>query len=335
MSRIVATQLIGSGYAQFVDDQIVSLGRTPIMLIAWWGITGRSMVWKTSDKGIQVKLSPTLLIAPVVIVTANIMAVIYALTQLQQMKSGYFVQLYIYSFSLVWVLFNIWKVGQWILKTIQAARRPHGEYQFEAPVPLLDETGQLLGHFNRLSTTNGEAILNEKAALSPETSIQLLLPGHCVRVRLTDIKKSGKHHHLSFQCEDQESHWRLRLSLYSIDWHRQIRLAPFSAQTRKRDLGGFWQAARFSRGDSPAQWAVFQAPDETSAPRHLMVTCQLSVGDEIALGYLRCGQVQEDRYRIQEEIKVTPKLSRDLNNQNYSLYKLDDSNAFLRVKLGI
>jgi cellulose synthase (UDP-forming) len=320
--RIGSVILLGGGYVRFIDDQVISLGRMPIILVAWWGLTGRSMVWKVSQKTSQARISWPLLIPHFAIIVLNLGVISYALIRLEKLELNHFVQLYIYSFSLVWVFFNIWKAFEWIYKSIQVAGKTSEEYRFAAPIPFLDQGGNPLGHFDRLSTREGTASFRQGFHPEAETPVQLLLPGRNVAAVLAPAT-SGETNLYSFRCDDPDGLLWLRQTLYSVDWHRQIRLAPFCRQTQEKGLGRPWVAASLLWAHAPASWAVFQPPDEALSVQHLIAASPLNAGEEVTLCHLQAGRMQRGRYRIRAQIPVHPPIPRDLNRQNYFLFQLD------------
>lgn len=326
--RIGSFLLIGGGYVRFVDDQVVALGRMPINLAAWWGATGRSTSWKPSGKKRQDGVPVSALMPHVAIIAMNIAVIAYLCIHWMPRHWTWqeFTPFYISFFCLLWVFFTIWKSWQWIYKAILVTQHFGQEYLFQAPVPLLDETGRGIGHFLRLSTTEGEIVTTTSPALTNGMKIQLLVPGASVPARVTGVNQNDTKWRIKFVCEDSDSLWWLRQSLYSVDWHRLIRLAPLSRQTQRQGLAGFWQAA-WLEIDGKSHWAAFQASDSMAKPKHLLVTRPLPVGQSICLYWLKDGQIQQQFFEIMGEKIVNPPFPKDLNDQSYFIFKLDSSSS--------
>jgi len=113
---------------------------------------------------------------------------------------------------------------------------------------------------------------------------------------------------LEMEALDDESGEKLRRSLYSVDWHRMVRLSKHLHTTRKAGLAGDWQPCVLD-GSAWALWLPSGC---------LMVAGEKSPGDrfELRMGSKVLQAVVESR------IEPPRPVPRGLNDNLFNFYKM-------------
>lgn len=311
----------GAGYLPFLATQIFTTGKLFPQLIATRGLLGKSLGWQVSLKNVLGRVSFGMLAPHFMILTIGGLALAYALLRV----TGWIPVLtppvggnFILSFACFWVGFNLWRSWRWIRDTIGLTLRTHHEYQFEVKLPILDEHGQWLGVTDRLSTTEAKVTWLGKGTLTPGQMLHLVTPGHVIPITL---RKTDGPDGLSFECADDHGLDLLRRGLYSVDWHRKLRLAQWATEAHRQGLGGLWQAALLRNGGEWA-WAML-LPGSGQGNATLLISAAWQIGQKIELQSLVNGEMTHQCWTIEAEIVPDFPMPRGLNDQNFSFLKID------------
>ncbi len=255
---VISGRLACGGYVRFLPGQVFSMGKMFMQVECTRGLFGRKMQWQISLKNVLGSIHYGKLLAHILMLVASFVAILYCVLRLMEVipsPSPPAGGAALMAVAMVWVLLNCWRSWRWITDSVRLTLRTHREYMFEARVPVLDESGAWVGSTTRLSTMQLEVQWHAGAKQPACGDILLLLiPGHTVRVivqeqataRLTEVTPASP--------QDKEL---LRRSLYSVDWHRMLKLAPHSHMARERGLSGHWEPAVLMQ----------EAEDGTSTPR--------------------------------------------------------------------
>jgi cellulose synthase (UDP-forming) len=324
--QILLGLVIGGGFVRFIDGQIFAIGRLHLFLAGTMGLFGRRMRWQVSLKNVLGTVSFSLLLPQILISATGILAITYALARefniLSQPSPGRDLD-YIGLISCLWIVFNTLRALYWIRETIVLAGYTHQEYMFEVPISILDMKGGLLGHATRLSTREALASWLEGKTPQAGQAIQFLIPGYIVKSQISAIKNDGA---FSFTCAEPSQLERLKRSLYSVDWHKQIHLAPLSYRAKKENLDGPWQPAavylQSTAADSPS-WAVIQTKGENNSRPKLIISEPLQARDKLVVKWLHNRQERESAFSIHAIIHTEHQIPKDLNDCQYMILELD------------
>ena len=325
--QILLGLVIGGGFVRFIDGQIFAIGRLHLFLAGTMGLFGRRMRWRVSLKNVLGTVSLSLLFPQILISATGMLALAYFLAR--ELDLFYQPSLnraldYVGSISCLWIVFNTLRALYWIRKTIVLAERTHQEYMFEVPVPILDVNGRLLGHATRLSTQEGLASWLEGKMPQAGQAVQFLIPGHIVKSQISAIKSDGA---FSFTCEEPSQFERLKRSLYSVDWHKHIAIAPRSYRTRKEGLNGPWQPASVCLQSAAIAsgpfWAVIQTKEENNSRPKLIISEPLQPGDKLLVKWFHNRQEREGSFSIHAIVPTEYQIPKDLNGHQYMILELD------------
>jgi cellulose synthase (UDP-forming) len=319
---------IGGGYIQFLAGQIFAIGRMHLFIAGSTGLFGRRMRWRISRKNVLGVISPSLLLPQIILAVIGCLSLIYALARefnlVAQAPPARKVD-YMVFVACAFITFNTLRSLYWIKKTIIQARYTHQEYLFEVPIPIMDENQKPLGHASRLSTTEGHAFWLEENPPQVGRVIQFLIPGHAVAAQIAKVGSDGL---FSFTCSESYGQERLKRSLYSVDWHRQIRQAPLCYRPQKEGLQGPWHPAIVHRRSSDANkpfWAAIQTgKTDRQAPR-LIVSESVQVGEKLVLQWFQNQQLQEAIFSAGFVIHSEYQIPKDLNDRRYWILELDET----------
>ena len=321
--QILLSLIVGAGFIRFIHGQMFAIGRLHLLLFATMGLFGRRMRWQVSLKNVLGTVSFSLLLPQILISITGILALVYVggreLSFLNQPSPARHLD-YIVAASSLWIVFNTLRAFYWIKETIALAKDTHQEYMFEVPIPILDTGDRLLGHVTRLSTKEGRASWLEGKAPQVGQDIRFLVPGHVVKSQISAKRNDGA---FSFTCAEPSDLERLKRSLYSVDWHQQIQLAPRSYRTKKENLNGPWYpAAVHLRSATPAIpfWAVIQTKDEK--PK-LIVSEPLKLGETLIIKWSHGGEEQEATFLVRAIVPEKYPIPKDLNDRQYKILELD------------
>ena len=302
---VAAMVAAGGGYTRFFTGQVFSMGKLFMQLESTRGLLGKKMAWQISLKNVLGRVSWGKLALHVALLIGSALALLAGVLR----YAGVWGDGRIpdaggvgFALAIAWVLVNGWRSWKWISDSVRLTRRTHREYLFEAELPVLDENGQWLGHTRRVSTQQAEVVWQKRP--QDGQKLQLLIPGHAVWMRV----KSTAGEFLEMEAVDGDSHEKLRRSLYSVDWHRMVRLSKHLHTTQKAGLAGDWQPCVLDG----ASWALW-LPSGC-----VMVAGEKLPGDrfELRMGSKVLQAVVESR------IEPPRPVPRGLNDNLFNFYKM-------------
>lgn len=269
------------------------------------------MAWQTSLKNVLGRVSWARLSMHVVLLVASGAAILFCVLRLlgvwgmQHPLIGGPTMLALAAF---WVLLNCWRSWRWISDSIRLTRCTHREYLFEAELPVLDAGGAWLGHTRRLSTIQAEVVWKKRPQAGQR--LQILIPGHCVSVVVSDAMGEF----MEMECADAQSHDLLRRSLYSVDWHRMVRLSRHMHATREKGLGGEWQPC-VVQGQFWGLWLPVPEGHENDC---IMLAGAFSPGEVLEVE-TAIGTTQQV---LMEPILPHRPVPKGLNNTDFNFYRM-------------
>jgi len=331
MSVVVFTQLVlmwllqiaSAGYIRFVPSQIFSMGIMFVQIAATQGLLGKKMVWQTSLKNVLGKVSPGKLLLHVLLLVISVLAIslsiLFATRVIAHpgMNEERSIMLYM---STLWVGFNCWRSWRWISDSVRLTRRTHREYLFEVKLPVRDEHGAWVANTVRLSTQQCEVRwLVPETQREPGQPLQVLIPGHTIHLRV-DVVDGNM---MEITCADETSRDLLRRSLYSVDWHRQIRLCKHMRATRLKGLGGDWQPVIIHDvGRQDATWALWLPAPAGFQQDRLMVAADYPSGQILEIEHRTKGRSARQRHVVGNEIIPHRFVPRGMNNNHFHFYEM-------------
>lgn len=310
---------MGAGYARFLGTQVFVAGKMFLQLAATRGLLGKKLGWQVSLKNVLGHISFGLLAPHVVILILCGAAVIYAMLRLSgvlPMLDASVSGKLVLGVSSAWVCCSFWRSWRWIRDAVELTRHTHREYLFEAVMPVLGVDGKWLGCTRRLSTS--QAVVDWLDDAKPYSGIEAhcVTPGYVVEIKLGATDNEGGH---AIECSNESGLDRLRRALYSVDWHRQLRLAKWASEAYRQGLGGDWLPALIRQESGPA-WAMMLKRDRGWC---LVTSAAVSVGQAIHLERLSNKSVVTEARRIAAEIVPDYPMARGLNDQCFRFFEVD------------
>ena len=331
--QVILGLIIGAGFVRFIPGQIFGIGRMHLCIAGTAGLFGGKMRWRVSRKNVLGNVSLALLLPQIFVGVTGFGAVIYALIRefgLMSQKAPSRSVDYMVFMACAFIFFNTLRSVYWVWKTISQAGQTHQEYMFEVPVPVCDEHHRPLGQVTHLSTTEARPVwLNGETSLAGRV-VRFLIPGHSVAARIEEMRPDGS---FSFTCVDAEGLNRLKRSLYSVDWHMQIRVAPVCHRTRMENLAGPWYSAvvRRDKVDNSAFWAVIQPAGSAHTRVKLMTGESIEPGENLTIEWAQNEQSRQDRRIVSGLCSTKYRIPKDLNDRTYHIFDLDPVSDLTKI----
>lgn len=322
---VVLLSAQGGGFLPLLPSLVFSLGRMPMALRGFLGISGRKLPWVVSRKNVLAEIEWRLIRPMVLIFVISCAGLIFCVWNWWRGQSGSVAEDLLPGvgcgelafFAGTYVLFNAWNSGRWIRDAIQLSRRTKRHYMFEITAPVLDEAGAWVATTRRISQDGMELESPLREGFGRDGVGHILLPSGPVRVKATPVEQG-----MWELATDPEEAWRLRQSLYAVDWHRMIRLCPLSQRARSECRAGPWHPAVRRGADTLPGWAMIQMPD-AHQPCLLLAPAGLEADSELLLEWECEGQRRQGRARVGKEIPLNFAVPKDLNGCVCSVYGLD------------
>ncbi len=308
---IAAVTSATGGFLRFLPGQVFSMGRLFLQLECTRGLLGKKMAWQTSLKNVLGRVSWARLSMHVVLLVLSGVAILFCVLRLLGLWGMHDPMLggpAMLALAAFWVLLNCWRSWRWISDSIRLTRRTHREYLFEAELPILDESGAWLGHTRRLSTIQAEVVWKKRPQAGQ--GLHILIPGHRVSV----VVKDATGEIMEMECLDASSFDLLRRSLYSVDWHRMVRLSRHMHATKEKGLGGEWQPC-IVQGQF---WGLWLPAPEGHENDRIMLAGGFSTGEVIEI------ETAEGRTKrvLLEGIRPHRPVPRGLNDTQFHFHKM-------------
>lgn len=316
------------GFVRFLPGQIFSMGKIFLQMECTRGLFGRKMKWQISLKNVLGSIHYGRLAPHIALLGGSLAAVLYTLLRalklvpdVNPVPGG----APVVALASVWVLLNCWRSWRWIADSVRLTRRTHREYLFEAAVPVLDAAGRWIGSTTRLSTGQLEAVWHAGLVPpEPGSTLNLLIPGCCAGMTVQPGSTAGL---LEVAPADAGTQAVLRRSLYSVDWHRMLKLSGHSFQARAQGLGGDWQAAVWldDTAGAPAvpRWAQLLHAHSASATRKVLLrTPGLPDGSFIRLQTHDEGGCHLKKWRTLSQTIPSVPMPRGMNNDSFGFFEI-------------
>lgn len=321
---VIALGLACGGYVRFLPGQVFSMGKMFMQIECTRGLFGKKMKWQISLKNVLGSVHYGKLAAHILMLAVSFLAILFCAlraTNVIPSPTPPVGGLPLMLLAAVWVLLNCWRSWAWITDSVRLTLRTHREYLFEAAVPVLDEKGRWLGSTTRLSTMQLEVRWHAGVPL-PATgeTLQLLIPGHAVRV----VVQQGGSADLLEVAPANETSWNLlRRSLYSVDWHRMVRLSAHSFEACQQGLGGEWEPVVFLDGDAP-RWGLKLRRHSASASHCLMLEgAGLEAGNSVKFLFLNEGSPMSQQACILTRVTPSKSVPCGLNDNHFSFFEIE------------
>lgn len=321
---VLAMNLACGGFVRFLPGQVFSMGKLFMQMECTRGLFGKKMAWQISLKNVLGSIHYGKLAAHILLLAGSALALVYAVLRMLKLVPDPFPMAGGPSVTLlacVWVLLNCWRSWRWITDSVRLTRRTHREYLFEATLPVLDEGGRWIGSTTRLSTRQLEVRWHPGApAPLPGATLRLLIPGHEVRVV---VQEGGTPALVEVSPENAAAWDVLRRSLYSVDWHRMVRLSGECFQARQRGLGGEWEPVVFLDGDAP-RWGLKLRRHSGSTSHCLMLEGAVpGPGNTVKFLISNEGSPRSQQANILTRVIPSAPVPRGLNDNRFSFFEIE------------
>lgn len=306
--------LTGMGWLNFYRRQVFAIGRMHLSLAALSALFGKNLRWNVAVKNVIGIVSWGVLTPQIIMLILGVLAILLSLKGVvwnwlhhEKLPLHSFVALY----GSLWMGYNVVRLIDWLRSARGLLNRKGRDYLFEVSLPLLDSAGRCVARTSRISHL--EVMLEAPNPSLSGTSLTLLLPGEHISIKL-EPSTDGTLHPYTFNNEAQRM--ILQRSLYSADWHRQIRLAPHCETTREAGLQGPWQTAVLNLSGSP-QWSVcMREPNSLT----LITAAPLNPGQPFTLDLASMEGGTTCKGTITGEITPPYKIPRDLNDHQCRIF---------------
>lgn len=318
--QVVMMVVLGAGYLRFLGTQVFVAGKMLLQMSATPALLGKKLGWQVSLKNVLGKISVGLLAPHVFILLLCGIALVYAGLRLFSVLPMFDVSA---SGKLVlivatgWVTCGFWRSWRWIRDAVELARHTHCEYLFEAVMPLMDGSGEWLGYTRRLSTS--QADVQWLGGIRHAAGIQAVCvaPGKALPLAITSVDAAGV---AEISCAEDASYDYLRRALYSVDWHRQLRLAQWASEAHRQGLGGQWLPACIRHDDGRVSWAMLLRHE---AGAKLVTAVEIKIGETLLIEHVFDNRLIANAYRAVAEIEPEVPMARGLINQRFSFFEID------------
>lgn len=276
-------QEIGCGFSRYWANEMFSMARWPVHILAMAGLFKRKMMFRSSAKNVEGKLNWRLMAPQLTVVAASLIATGIGIYQLHgDFTAGplfrFFYNLIVnlsvahadltsplpngYTMDLVaiagfWALYGVARALLFMMKARKDARRSHSFFRFNLPLPVILE-GRDGGYGRTLSISEeGMRFCDLRAGLHvvPKSPVALTLvtPAGQTRVRLAVERVEGREIEGRFLFDTVEQRDWLANSLYSVDWHHEFRHRTAYFLTPSDVLSG-WLAGKSTIRQKHSEW---------------------------------------------------------------------------------
>lgn len=254
----ILLQEIGCGFSRIWTDEIFSMARWPIHILAVAGLMGKRLVWRSSSKNIKGRVDWSLMVPQLTVLLASMSALIFAAFKVRHntdpgplfraikafvtgqnmetinifatMPCGYTLDLVVIAGF--WASYNAMRALVFVAKAIKDAKHSHMFFRFSIPLPVfIGSQVHRYGRVTKISETwirflsfGGDAGLVE----GDKVPLQLFLPSGPlnISVLITDIEQVSSSEAAAIEgtidWSSEEQRDILARSLYSVDWHREF-----------------------------------------------------------------------------------------------------------------
>lgn len=302
---ILLLQEIGSGLARLWANEIYSMARFPVHIVAAAGLFADRMAFRASSKSIRGRVEWKLLLPQFIVIAGSLVAFgIGVAIVASDFKTGQLAQTFYdlladkpvdltrrlergYSLDLLvisgfWAIFNALKGAALVSKAITNARNSHADFRFDTDFVLEIETGnqRLLAHVDRMSKSwlSLRVPAEHAAAFAKASSGELYVPSgslpiHWRTQRISSKPQNGFLHvsgNLIWSSTDDQD--RLLRTLYSVDWRREFIHRTAFFLTPSDVISSLWRFEKPWR-NTPEWWPALCSISTEDRP-HLAVLSQ-------------------------------------------------------------
>lgn len=297
------------GYIHYYRRQVFAIGRFHLMLASLSALFGKRLQWNVAVKNVIGIVNWGTLTPQITLLVLAALAIVLSLGRLlfYVAAQGQLPPHYLATFvACGWMVYNIVRLTDWI----KAARRLHNrkgrDYLFEVRAPLVNADGRCVAFTTHLSHLE----MKTEQPLTNCSPLQLLLPGEAIAVLPLEVDADGIQ---AFQLVDDTQRATLKLALYSVDWHRQLRLAPLCQTPRLHGLAGPWLP-----GELGGHWCAWSQDEEGLK----LVTTTVWPPDSVVPLWTETGAAARSlRVKVGEEIVPPYKIPRDLNGHQCRIFR--------------
>ncbi|MEM6822358.1 MAG: glycosyltransferase [Verrucomicrobiota bacterium] len=319
-----------AGYAPFSSSQIFAIGRMHVYLMAFLALSKRKMRWRVSLKNVLGKVQWNLLGLHIFIFVSCMAGVLFAVVRWFMRLDEPDLELIsgigygdIALVAAMWVGINGLRSGKWIYDTIHLSRKTHHKYLFEVCLPVLDQSCNLVATTDRISSEEwvlDDVLVSSESNLA-KSPYTVLLPGGSVSISSeVGSGPAGRVATIDLSTTDL---MLLKKALYSVDWHRLVRLSSRAESARRQGLAGEWQGVVLNGADGVRRWAMLLKSTEDSSLGKLFVANELREGVDYKVQVLQNDVVKEYVCKINGEQEVRPEVPEDLMGNHFRVYEVD------------
>lgn len=304
------TRHITCGYINYYRRQVFAIGRFHLMLAALTALWGKRLRWHVAVKNVIGIVNWGMLTPQILLLILAAVAILFSLGRLfwflgmhGQLPPHYLATF----FACGWMTYNVVRLSDWIRGARRLNNRKARDYLFEVRAPLVDATGRCVAFTTHLSHLE---LKTEQPLPAGGTPLRLLLPGEAVDIVPQAADEEGIR---PFHFVNEQQRMPLQLTLYSVDWHRQLRIAPLCQTPRQHGLGGPWLPAALN--GAWAAWMQDGGALKIVSAEPLAPGQTAELRSETGFGSSALRQI-----RIQEEIQPPYKIPRDLNGHQCRIF---------------
>lgn len=304
------TRHITCGYINYYRRQVFAIGRFHLMLAALPALWGKRLQWNVAVKNVIGIVNWGMLTPQLILLALAVTAIFFSAGRMfwylaitGEMPPHYLATL----FACGWMVYNIMRLTDWIRGARRLSNRKARDYLFEVRAPLVDGTGHCVAFTTHISHLE----MKTEQPLPSDSPLRLLLPGEAIPILPLAADEDGIR---PFQFVDERQRMPLQLALYSVDWHRQLRIAPLCQTTHQHGLGGPWRPAVLDDA-----WAAWMQDGDglkivSSEAEALAVGRKLDFRREAGFA------MPLESVIIGEEIQPPYKIPRDLNGHQCRIF---------------
>lgn len=356
-------QEIGCGFTRFWTNEIFSMARWPIHIMASIGLLGWRPRWISSRKNIKGQLNWRLMAPQIAVICLSTVALIIAFYRLsedfqtgplfallmsifssssaqvpidifQPMGQGYTADLVLIAGF--WALYSIIRALVFIRKAYKDAKQSHSFYRFRIPMICQFSENQIFSEVDQISENWMSVYCRQSIAPGSVKQINLYSSSGVIPLKF-EVKNSQQIQHQQYQVSgsllfnNQQQNDLLAQDLYSVDWHREIieRNAYFAMVSDKL-IGLF----RHRKQVKPFYYSVLFDDQEHGVVvnnQKLVTYKDLSPGQKLNIIKIEKQDVSVIELTVGETLTSPNTSLKGLNNQVFYLYKVSTEESKARA----
>lgn len=348
-------QEIGCGYTRFWTNEIFSMARWPIHIMASIGLLGWRTRWISSSKNIKGQLNWRLMTPQIVVICLSAIALIIAFYRLSQdFQTGPLFTLLVaiatlsfsdhiaidifqpmgqgYTADLVliagfWALYNIARALVFIRKAYKDANQTHSFYRFKIPMICQFLESHIFSEVEQISENWMSVYSSQTIEPGSVKAVNLYGSSGVISLKF-EVARCCKIQHQQYLVsgallfESQQQVDLLAQDIYSVDWHREIiqRNAYFAMASDK--LLGLFSKGKQAK---PFHYSVLFDGQEHGVVvngQKLVTYKTLSPGQKLSIMKIEKQDVSVLELMVSETLTSPNASLKGLNNQTFFLYEV-------------